>query len=232
MEIAKMRFLEAISRFVTEAKQRHPERIFLNLGGDFFNTDSNGKTTTKGTPQDEESTVQDTNRRAAWMMIDAVNALASVAPVTLIIIPGNHDEIRSWFFGHAMEMRFYNDKRVTVDNREVFRKYYRYGINLLGAVHGEEDAKKLPFLMIQENLKDYGETRVRYVFKGHYHKKAGEVKTLVDEDRGVTIWTNPSLSGSDKWHNKAGWIGAIKEAQCWVFDRALGHVETIISQFF
>jgi hypothetical protein len=228
---ADRRAMTATAKFCEDAKVHRPEIIYFNLGGDLLNTDSNGKTTTKGTPQDEESSIYDTQRKAAWLVIKMVLALAEHAPVEVLMIPGNHDEIRSWFLGHAIEMFFWNDSRVKIDNREVFRKYIRFGTNLLGAAHGEEDAKKLPFLMAQENPLDWGQCRVREFFLGHHHKIRKWAQTYIDEDSGVRVIRCPSVSGTDKWHFKSGWIGAIKEAQNHIYDFALGKVAVSICEF-
>jgi hypothetical protein len=231
MEIATQRFMQAICVFCEDAKHHKPEKILVNLGGDILNTD-NGKTTTKGTPQDEESSIADIQRKAVWLIIEGAKELAKYAPVEIIIIPGNHDEIRSWFLGHAIEMYFWNDKRITVDNREIPRKYFRFGINLLECTHGDTDKKKLPFLMAQENPKDWGETKVRECFTGHTHKNEKFVKSYIDEDSGVRVYTCPTLSGTDKWHFKEGWIGAIKEAQNHIYDFELGKIAVSICEFF
>jgi hypothetical protein len=231
MEIATERFMQAIGVFCEDAKIHKPEKIVVNLGGDILNTD-NGKTTTKGTPQDEESSIADTQRKAVWLIIEGVKALSKHAPVEIMFISGNHDEIRSWFLGHTVEMFFWNNNNVNVNNQEIPRKYFRYGVNLLGATHGDSDKKKLPFLMAQENPKDWGETKVREFFTGHTHKNEKLIKSYIDEDSGVRVYTCPSLSGTDKWHFKEGWIGAIKEAQNHIYDFELGKINVSICEFF
>jgi len=89
-----------LARIIRRGK---PQRIFLALGGDGLHIDNQHKTTTRGTPQDCDGTPEE----LAWYWVklcrDYVDMLRQVAPVSLFVIPGNHDYYTSTLLRAAMK---------------------------------------------------------------------------------------------------------------------------------
>jgi hypothetical protein len=53
---------------------------------------------------------------------EVIDKCASIAPVDVIIIPGNHDEERTFYMGDALACRYEGNPNVTVDNSPKTRK--------------------------------------------------------------------------------------------------------------
>jgi hypothetical protein len=74
-----------------------------------------------------------------------------VAPVDVLIVPGNHDRERMFYAGAALECWYHGSPNVLVDNGAQLRKYYSLGKNLIGFTHGsEEKFTMLPGIMAHE----------------------------------------------------------------------------------
>ena len=166
-------------------------------------------------------------------MVDAINLLKeSGVIVDVIIIPGNHDYERCYYMGSYLEAWFNNDKMVNVNNGASPRKYYRWGKVLLGFTHGsEEKESSLPMLMANdvESKPNWSETLFHEWHLGHIHRKRNINVTVLDktrtlnEDLGVVIRYLSSLSGTDSWHHKSGYIGSIKAGDAFIWNDENGY---------
>jgi len=200
------------------------ERWLLVVGNDLFHTDKAGPdgrhpTTTRGTPQDVDSRLAKAAGIVRRDLTAIILDLLQVAPVDVVVVPGNHDRERAWWMGEILEARFHGNENVEVDNRPILRKYYRYGNSLLGLSHGDnEKPKDMRDYMSQEARKDWAETVFREWHIGHYHHER-----LLDE-RGVVMRQLPSLAGTDAWHFNEGWVQAIRGARAFVWSRDEGIV--------
>jgi hypothetical protein len=68
-----------------------------------------------------------------------------------------------------------------------------------------------------EARKDWGETLFAEIHAGHFHSEQA-----VKEENGVIVRYLSSPSGSDNWHYESGYVGAIKKAQSFVWDKNKG----------
>ena len=224
LDKAAFRSIECITDLVSKAKIYNLDRILFPIGNDFFNSDTLYNTTTKGTPQDEESKWQRTFIFGRKLLTHIIDELTKVAPVDVLVVPGNHDYQRMFYLGDALECWYQNNKNVTVCNEFSARKYYKYGNSLIGFTHGsEEKLNDLPMIMANENPDNWAKTKYREFHLGHFHRKK-DIKFLSsNETQGVTIRQLRSLSATDSWHHKKGYIGSIKsgEAFVWSYDKGL-----------
>jgi len=167
------------------------------------------------------------------LLVDAINLLKQTGrPVDVVVIPGNHDFERSYYMGKFLEAWFNNDPSVTMYNGASPRKYYRFGKVLLGFTHGsEEKESSLPLLMATdiESKPMWSETIFHEWHLGHIHRKRNVNYKVVDtkertlnEDLGVTIRYLSSLTGTEEWHHKKGFVGAIKAADAFIWNDELG----------
>lgn len=225
INIASERFLEAVDFFVDKANYFKVEQILFPIGNDFFNSDYSHpfNRTTKGTPQEEDVRWQKTFKTGRNLIIEAATRLSMVAPVDILMIPGNHDFEKTFYLGDSLEAWFHNDENVRVDNSPSPRKYYQYGKVLIGLTHGsEESINDLPGIMAQEVPDKWAGTYYREFHLGHLHQRKSKAFLPTTEVQGTVVRHMSSLSGTDTWHFKKGYVGARRSAEALVWDKTLG----------
>ena len=231
VKIARQRFLTSIKKLLQRAQGFNYNRILFPIGNDFFNSDTMENTTTKGTPQDEDLRWQKTFDVGTRLLVDAINLLKqSGVPVDVVVIPGNHDFERSYYLGSYLEAWFNQDPLIYINNGASPRKYYRYGNLLLGLTHGSEEKEaSLPMLMATdiESKPLWSETKFHEWHIGHIHRKRIvqydiNKSRLLNEELGVIIRYLSSLTGTEEWHHKKGFVGSTKAADAFVWNHEFG----------
>lgn len=233
-KIASERFLYSIKKLLERAAGFSYNRILFPVGSDFFNSDTILNTTTAGTPQDEDLRWQKTFTTGIKLVVDGIELLKQTGvPVDVLVIPGNHDFERSFYLGTYLSAWYKDDKMVNIDNGASPRKYYKFGQVLLGFTHGsEEKESSLPMIMANdiESKKHWSETTYHEWHLGHIHRKRNTKYTVLEkdtglaEDLGVTIRYLSSLTGTEEWHHKKGFIGQIKAADAFIWNDEYGFV--------
>jgi len=226
------RFNYALEDLIVKTKHFNIERILVPWGHDFFNSDivTAGVTTTAG------GTAQHNDIRdfKMWtigrdLSLVMVERLKEIAPVDVVIIPGNHDEKKMFYLGDLLYCVYKNDKNVNVDIRPTKQKYYRYGNTLLGLTHSvggrnaPTEARLLQLMPAErESRYDFADTEFHEWHVGHIHH--GTKKSQVDfkDHQGIVIRSMRSLSSNDAWHTDNGYIGAVKGAEALAFNYKTG----------
>jgi len=232
-KIARERFLSSIEKLLHRAIGFPFSRILFPVGNDFFNSDTIFNTTTQGTPQDEDLRWQKTFNVGVRLLIDGINLLKQTGvPVDVVVIPGNHDFERSFYMGKYLEAWFNNDPQVNINCGASPRKYYHFGNVLLGLTHGSEEKEaSLPMIMATdiESKPLWSITKFHEWHLGHIHRKRNINYSTMDvkhrtlsEDLGVTIRYLSSLTGTEEWHHKKGFIGQIKAADAFIWNYEFG----------
>jgi len=238
-KIARERFLNAITTLIKRANGFEFSQILFLVGSDFFNSDNLDNTTTKGTQQDEDLRWQKTFKTGIHLVVDGINLLKQLnVPIKIIVIPGNHDFSKSYYLGSFLEAWFNNDSQICIDNGASPRKYHVFGKVLLGFTHGsEEKMDSLPLIMAsdKESKKYWSDTIFHEWHLGHFHHKKNFNYTVLDkgktlnEDLGVTVRYLSSLTGTEEWHHKKGFIGNIKAADAFIWNDELGMIAHLTS---
>ena len=231
-KIARERFLDAITTLIKRANGFTYNKIIFPIGNDFFNSDNQFNTTTKGTPQDEDLRWQKTWDVAIELLVDAIMLLkATGVPIEIPVISGNHDQERMKYMGSVIDAWFRNDDQVNVNNGAKVRKYYEWGQVMLAFTHGnEEKENSLPLLMATEEKEMWGRTNFHEWHLGHFHKKRNLKFTVLDkaqilnEELGVTVRYLSSLSGTEEWHYKKGYIGSQKAGEAFIWNDKSGMI--------
>ena len=228
VKIASRRFIEALQLLLYRASCFKYNKILFPIGNDFFNSDTMENTTTKGTPQDEDLRWQKTYKVGTRLLVDGINLLKQAGlPIEVVVIPGNHDFERSYYMGSYLEAWFNNDPQVTIDNDASPRKYKKFGDVLLGYTHGSEEKEgSLPLIMASDikSKPMWSTTKFHEWHLGHVHRKKNIKYAILDkgnpltEDLGVTVRYLSSLTGTEEWHHKKGFIGAIKAADAFIWN--------------
>lgn len=228
IHIATAEYLDCMKRLLLQAKPYSISRILVPIGNDFFNVDNRLNMTTNGTLQNEDTRWQKTFSRGRQMLIQAIDMLSQIAPVDVIVVPGNHDMERSFYLGEALEGWYHNNPNVNINNSPKLRKYYRYGNTLLGFTHGrDEKIVDLPIIMASEAPELWAVTKYREWHLGHVHHKKEMKWISTQEFKGVTVRFMRSLTPNDAWHYQKGYVGQIRSGEGFVWDEKTG----LVSQF-
>lgn len=193
-------------------------QIILPFGNDFFQYDTPGGTTTAGTQVDHDGRYQKMFRVGHLIAMWMIEECLKIAPVHIPVVPGNHDETAAFTMGVVLEAEFRRDKRVTFDNGPAQRKYYRWGKTLLGFTHGDkEKISDLPGLMTVEKAHDWAASTCREFHIGHFHHGKKREPISVEDMKGCTVRWLRSLSASDSWHHKKGFVGTQRSAEAFLW---------------
>lgn len=174
-------------------------RALIATVGDTFHSDGLSNTTTKGTRVDVDGRTRkmiDVGVRTFRRVID--RALQKHEEVEVKIAPGNHDALLSIVLQVALQQFYEREPRVRVDPSPESFLWYRFGLNLIGVNHGDrakDDA--LMQAMAVDRAEDWGQTRHRRIYKGHFHHE------VTKEVPGCTIDTLNTLASSDDWHRRS-----------------------------
>lgn len=199
-----------------------PRRIITAVGSDWFHIDTDQGTTTSGTPQDMDGTPHAILWEGSQLAITQIDMLRQIAPVDVYYCAGNHDRLLGWGLLYAVYAWFRNADNVTIHQSAAPRQYAVSGSTLIGFTHGDgPKPKDLPLLMAAEAADLWGRTKHRAWFTGHLHHE------LVRDTMGVMHYQLASLSGSDRWHERSGYVGARRTLAGYVVDAEEGVTATI-----
>lgn len=224
-------FKSLVDRAVAKADVKH---IVLPFGNDFLHADNKEGTTTAGTQLDLDSRWVKVYKLGGDLQIWAIDYCRKQVPkVSVIYIPGNHDELTTFTLGDMIERVYSKDTSITVNNSPKLRKYMRIGCTLMGWTHGNQERKtNLPTLMLREAAKeDVAKCDFFEFHLGHWHHRKGDVlrEDYIDIT-GVTIRTMPTLTPNDDWHTGKGLTLNTKAAEAYIYDEEEGLMEIIVAQ--
>lgn len=221
--IAAATFLRAVKGLLQMAVGFQYDKVVLVVGNDLLNSDDESGRTTKGTYVSTDGRYKKTFVTVRRTITETIELLRQIAPVEVIMVPGNHDTLGVWHLGDSLECAFANTEDVTIHNEPTYRKYVRHGNCLLMFTHGDKGKRDdYPLLMATERPQDFGETKFREIHTGHIHQ------TKLQEWHGVRVRILPSLSPPDVWHSENGFIGQQRNAEAYVWNSKYG----LIAQFF
>lgn len=218
-KLAEQVFDDALSALIERTKAFKFKQVLFPIGNDLLNADNKQNMTTRGTVQDSDSRYPKSFGVVRRMMTRAIDRLREIAPVTALMIPGNHDTLAVWHLGDSLECFFHNTPDVTIDNAPTSRKYHQFGKVMLMITHGDKGKRSdYPLLMATERPQMFGETVHRECHTGHLH-------TLrVQEHHGVRVRISPALCPPDAWHAEQGYVGNARSAQAFVWHETEGLV--------
>lgn len=192
------------------------EKFIFPVGNDLFNSDNGKYTTTKGTQQFDFNFWHETFEKGSKAVIEVITSMSRIAPVEVIMVPGNHDFEKNFYLGAVIEAWFRNDSNVAVDNKFAPFKFTQYGQCMIMYEHGELNPKDYFVIMPTERPTMFAETKFREIHTGHFHKEM-----LVDEMRGMKVRFIPSLATNSIWERFQGYSN-LKTAQGFKWHRTQG----------
>lgn len=225
IKIAERLFRESMATLVERTRTYRFNRVLLVCGNDMLHIDSRAGTTTGGTQMDFDSRYQNLYVEMRKLLVWCLVYLAQeVAPVTCLMVPGNHDTDSTFTLGDSLECWFRDDPSVTIDNRPAPRKYHQHGKVMLLFTHGDKGKRAdYPLLMATEQPDMFGQTRFREIHTGHFHQ------TKVEEKHGIRVRILPSMTATDAWHSENMYVGNLRATEAFVWDSEMGLVATVLA---
>lgn len=222
LKIAEKRVKEAIKDLLSRINIASVSRILLPIGNDLINIDNRHNTTFAGTPQDTDCRYMKIIKVVKRILIEVIDDLSMIAPVDVVIVPGNHDTTSSFMMGEILESFYHKNELVKIDNVPKLRKYYQFGKNGIQFSHGNQEKHELLGLIFAtEQPKLWADTKFRFSQLGHFHKNKKVSYVSVDEHQGFQVQVLPSLSGTDFWHKSKGY-DTLKQAKAFLFNPGTG----------
>ena len=226
-KIAIALYRDALETLIARTAAFRFSRIVIPIGNDFFHSDTKQGTTTKGTPLDNDSRFQKTYLAGRRLMVDAIERLRTLAPVTAVMVPGNHDAMSNFCLGDSLDCWYHATPDVTILNAPAPRKYLQHGKVMLMWTHGNAGKlANLPLLMATEHPEMFGATVYREAHTGDKHQ------LRVQEHMGVRVRISPALCSSDAWHSENHFVGNQRAAEAFVWspDEGLVSIATYTVQ--
>lgn len=200
-----------------------PEKFTICLGGDYFHICNPQGTTNRGTALDHSDTWRKIIADGYELAVKIIDIFASIAPVEVISVEGNHDRDWSRHLIHGMKLNYKNCDNVDVIISPHQRQYLKYGDNLIGYYHGMDENKTDLFqIMANEGSEYWSDTKHRILFIGHTHHLNHK-----DMD-GVLVCGLPSLAATDDYHKRNGFFGSVKGLAGYVVHKEKG-IKSIVT---
>lgn len=254
IQIAEERTRQGVSDLLQIGQMFGLEAITINTGNDSLHVDNTNNTTTAGTKQDTDKKLFDMFDAAFWTWVWVIEQAATIAPVHVVFDPSNHPWVSDWMLNRAVMAFFTGHSGVTFDIQMQnirHRKYQVYGSSLIGYTHGDgAKDKDLPALMQHEQREWWGKTKRGYWLTKHKHhkdRKAIGLQTTQMEkdhigvtvinagsehlDKNISVEVIRSPSGTDGWHDRNAYVGAIKAIEAFLFHVDDGQVARFTRPF-
>jgi len=229
LKIAENIYLNAVDDLIDRTSVFDVERIVYPIGQDFFNVDNWKGETSNGT------LVESTDDRFTKIFTVGVESIKwsmmrcrEIAPVHIIWSPGNHDRSTSWYLCKAIQQYCEGAgiTDVTFDLGPNQRKYELFGNTLLGFTHAcDERMADLPLIMAKEEKHLWAQADYHQWHVGHFHRKKEMRFIAGDTFNGVSVTILPSLTATDSYHYRNGWVcpSRAAEAYLWSKDKGLSN---------
>lgn len=225
-DVLTLTYLECLHDLVHRAENSggYGHTLFV-LGNDFGHIDTIAGTTTRGTSVSSSMTYHEGINLRCSLAVAAVLALRDKSPVTIVSVPGNHEESSAAWLARYVEAYFRHDEHVNVIRADgAPRVYYRWGDTQFMLTHGDGLApQKVVGVMAAEDRENFAQCGKKEVFSGHYHTYRKLAEHLTDEF-GVIIRFMPALSKTDRWHEKHMFVGSRRGAIGMLFDKTYGWI--------
>lgn len=218
-KIAETIYLRAVETLLDRVKGHDFDEILFVVGNDIFNSDDLESRTTKGTVVTTDGRYHKTFYTVRNTIIRVIERLRVIAPVKVVMVPGNHDNLSVWHLGDSLECWFHKYTDVAIENTPIYRKYHRFGNVMLMFTHGDKGKRQdYPLLMATEKPEMFGATKYREAHTGHTHM------TKLDEQHGVRVRVLPALCPPDDWHAENGFVGNLRNAEAYIWNKNEGLV--------
>lgn len=218
VNIAVQRVKDGVQGIIDKSAGFNIDKIIFVGGNDVLHIDTPKGTTTAGTFQNTDGMWYDNFMKAFKLYVEVLEMLIPVADVHFVYCPSNHDYTNGFFLCQTVEQYFRQNENITFDCSISHRKYFVYGLNLLGFSHGDGGKQAdLPLSMAHE-AKDWSNCKHRYIYVHHLHHKVAK------DYMSVCVETMRSPSGTDSWHHRNQYANNIKAVEGFMHHKEFGQV--------
>jgi hypothetical protein len=222
-ETAKERLKTKTEYILSKVKDRgEPSEVIFLQGGDWLNVDGVDLSTTSGTSVTSEKSYPELMHEANELMVNYIDNLRRLAPVSVVLTPGNHDQEFSYSALNYLSAWYRNEDGVNIvdEHKYKHRLYYKYGNTVIGASHGRDARRSdLDSILMNEAKTLWGESEdTRAVFfVGDKHNS----KTVESDETGIPVIQVPCLSGYSTWDHAHGYSSR-KALSAYIIDSEKG----------
>ena len=217
-DIAQERFYKILNDICVQQDIEKCDTCLLCIGNDFFNSDTVGNTTTKGTPQFNDLSWKSLFSLGLEMYIKFILTLRDkFNHIEVRLQSGNHDTMSSFYLYSALSCYFTKDKKVVFADDTKNVQVFEWGNNAIFFTHGDNNLKQLVKSIPAEFYEVWGRTIYRELHLGHLH-----CEQVVDDSSGLVTRRVGSPTGTDMWHYNERFVGATQKYQTFVWDKTYG----------
>lgn len=214
-KIAQERFRTIISELVVKQEKEKCGTLLISTGGDFFNSDTQLNTTTKGTQQFNDVRWRKMYLIGLKLWLEALELLKDkFNNIQVQLVPANHDLQTSFYLYCALQQALKNYKNINFneDYKEV--QCYKFDECLILTTHGTRNVNKTLDSVVNEFSEEYGSTKYRELHLGHLHceqelkERMGIIPRRVSSPKGIGNWEyDERFGGSIQKHQLFVWQG-------------------------
>lgn len=204
------------------------EKIVFVIGPDTLNMDTFDGTTTKGTPVENSETATKAYMKAFDAICLAIGKIKHFCNnLEVVFIPGNHDRLSSFHLIHAVSQVFKLSPEIIFNTTYKERKVVMYYDNMIALEHGDVSSKNNPLVFATDFPKEWGSSKHRFLYTGHYHGRKTKEVITENEEQGFITRIIPALTSSDYYHYHNKWTGNQRAAIIHIHEANKG----LISEF-
>jgi hypothetical protein len=204
------------------------EKIIFVIGPDTLNMDTFDGTTTKGTPVENSETATKAYMKAFDAICLAIGKMKHFCNnLEVVFIPGNHDRLSSFHLIHAVSQVFKLSPEIIFNTTYKERKVVMYYDNMIALEHGDVSSKNNPLVFATDFPKEWGSSKHRFLYTGHYHGRKTKEVITENEEQGFVTRIIPALTSSDYYHYHNKWTGNQRAAIIHIHEANKG----LISEF-
>jgi hypothetical protein len=196
-------------------------RVLFPVGHDILHADNIQGTTTKGTWVEMSADLRDAITVVCSALPEAIEIMATVAPVDVVPVESNHDRIQVHWLAQFLGAYFKNHPNVTVTVDRAERQYYQWGRVGLGMTHAATKAADLANTFAVEARYMWADITWTEWLTGHMHRERGALYA-VDSLRGTVIRTIPAFCDTDTYEMLHLFIGNHRAAEALIYHKVNG----------
>lgn len=197
------------------------ERIMFPVGHDILHVDNLLDHTSGGRWVEESEDVREAVDASIEASTTASEIFATVAPVEIFPVEGNHSRLQTYWLGKVLKAHFSHHPNVTVHDMDLERQYFQWGRVGLGLTHDGSNPAGLAALFPIEARYMWPDIKWTEWLTGHFHHKRGALYAI-DSIRGTVVRTIPGLTNMDTYHSLHLFVGEHRAAEALYYHKENG----------
>lgn len=213
-----------ISEAVAEQLTLGPKkvnRILFPVGHDLLHVDNLLDKTSRGTWVEASEDVRLAIDAACRATTESIVNFATVAPVEVYPVEGNHGRLQTYWIGKYLEAFFSKHPNVSIHPTKLERQYFQWGRVGIGMTHDGTKPAELAGLFPIEARYMWPEVEWTEWLTGHMHHQRGALYAI-DSIRNTVIRTISALCNIDNYHSLHLYVGTHRAAEVLYYHKENG----------